>query len=58
MQQPWIQIAGNHEHQLLDFDPARRGPSDCYAHSLLTPDVFAWLKFLPSIASIGDEILL
>jgi predicted phosphodiesterase len=58
MQQSWVQLAGNHERQLLDFDPDRCGPSDRYAHSLLTPDVFAWLKSLPSNASIGDEILL
>lgn len=58
MRQPWIHLAGNHERQLLDFDPARRGPSDVYAHSQLTPAVFKWLASLPPTAWLGPQVLL
>jgi len=36
MAQPWVQIAGNHERQLLAFDPATAGPSDRHAHQAIT----------------------
>lgn len=49
MTQPWVQLAGNHERQLLEFAPDRAGFSDRYAHSRLSSEAFAWMaKLLPT----------
>ena len=58
MRQPWLHLAGNHERQLLDFDPARRSAADIYAHSQLTPHVFKWLGGLPATAWLGPQVFL
>jgi putative phosphoesterase len=58
MQQPWIQISGNHERQLTRQPPANHGASDHYAFEQLTPEQFQWLRALPSTARILDEVLL
>ncbi len=58
MRQPWIQLAGNHERQLLQFDPQTGSESDRYALSRLKPPVMKWLATLPPSARIGDEVLL
>lgn len=57
-QTDWIQIAGNHERQLLDFDPVRRGPSDCYAHACLSAESRDWLSGLPASHWLTPEVLL
>lgn len=54
----WVQIAGNHERQLLDFDPVRRGPSDRHAHACLSPASRDWLTTLPARAWLTPDILL
>ena len=54
----WVQLAGNHERQLLDFIPAERGASDAYAHSRLTPEVFAWMASLPATAPFEGDVFL
>jgi predicted phosphodiesterase len=46
MQQDWVQLAGNHERQLLEFAQRGGGPSDAFAHARLTPDVFEWMRTL------------
>lgn len=58
MQQPWIQLAGNHERQLLHFNPLTGAESDRYALSQLTPRMLEWLAGLPPTARLDDEILL
>ncbi|MDR3427020.1 MULTISPECIES: metallophosphoesterase family protein [Silvimonas] len=58
MRQRWIQLAGNHERQLLDFDPVKRSASDIYAHSQLTPEILAWLHKLPGTAWLGPAVFL
>lgn len=58
MQQDWVQLAGNHERQLLEFSLKGGGPSDAYAHAQLTPEVFEWMRTLQSSHALGDEILL
>jgi len=47
MQQDWLQLAGNHERQILHFDPETGAESDRYAHAQMTPDMLAWLRSLP-----------
>jgi putative phosphoesterase len=58
MQQSWVQIAGNHERQLLSYDLATAGPSDRYSYPLISDKQFAWLRSLPPIAEIDGGVLL
>jgi hypothetical protein len=45
MAQDWLQLAGNHERQILN--PHQRGESDVYAHAQLGEAELAWLATLP-----------
>ncbi len=59
MRQDWLQIAGNHERQLLHFDRVKGSESDRHALTKLTPPMLAWLTQLPKETRIaGDEVLL
>lgn len=58
MTQPWVQLAGNHERQLLDFAPERRGPSDRYAHSHLRSEAFEWMAKLLPAQPLNEEVFL
>lgn len=58
MQQPWVQPAGNHERQLLEFDPALGSDSDRYALATLDAPALQWLASLPKTARIGHDVLL
>ncbi len=58
MQQDWVQLAGNHERQLLTLDPGERGLSDAFTHPCLTPRVFEWMASLAPTARIGSKVLL
>jgi predicted phosphodiesterase len=58
MAQPWIHLAGNHERQLIDFSPERRGPSDRYAHSQLKPEVFQWMAGQKPTHRFSDEVFI
>ena len=43
MSRDWVQLAGNHERQLLEFAQKGGGESDAFAHAQLTPEVFEWM---------------
>jgi predicted phosphodiesterase len=58
MGQDWVQLAGNHERQLLEFARTGGGLSDAYAHAQLTPDVFEWLGTLEHSRPLDDEVYL
>jgi predicted phosphodiesterase len=58
MRQDWVQLAGNHERQLLEFAQKGGGPSDAYAHARLTPDVFDWMKSLVHARELDPEVFL
>ena len=58
MAQPWVHLAGNHERQLLDFAPERRGPSDRYTHSQLRSEAFEWMAKLLPAQSLNEEVFL
>jgi predicted phosphodiesterase len=58
MAQRWVQLSGNHERQLVDFSPERRGPSDRYAHAQLEPAVFQWMGGLKPAQALDDEVFL
>lgn len=58
MAQPWVHLAGNHERQLLNFTPEKRGPSDRYAHAQLDSAVFRWMAQLPHAQLLNDEVFL
>lgn len=51
-------VRGNHERQILTGDPARMGPSDRMAHSLLRPEQRDWIENLPETLAIFDDVLL
>ncbi|HSY26412.1 MAG TPA: metallophosphoesterase family protein [Burkholderiaceae bacterium] len=58
MQQSWIQLAGNHERQLLHFNSLNGAEADRFALSRLTPNMLDWLAGLPPTAQMDDEVLL
>lgn len=58
MQQPWIQIAGNHDRQLVQQDPATHGASDRYAFERLGAPEKRWLQALPAQIRLEPELLL
>jgi putative phosphoesterase len=58
MQQDWVQLAGNHERQLVDFSPERRGPSDRHAHAQLDAPVFDWMRGLRPAQALDEEVFL
>lgn len=58
MRQPWVQLSGNHERQLVDFSPEKRGPSDRYAHGQLDEPVFAWMRGLKPALALDEEVFL
>ncbi|MFN8485985.1 MAG: metallophosphoesterase family protein [Caldilineaceae bacterium] len=58
MQQPWVQIAGNHDRQLVQQPPARHGASDRYAFERLNDAQKIWLAALPATVQWLADILL
>lgn len=58
MTRDWVQLAGNHERQLLEFAERGGGESDAYAHAQLTPDVFAWMRTLTHARALDDQVFL
>jgi len=58
MAQAWTQLAGNHERQVLDLDPATADPADIYARSQLTQAEFAWMAALQPVGRFGEDIFL
>lgn len=58
MAQDWMQLAGNHERQLLDFAPGRRGASDRHAHAQLGRAAFEWMAALQHAQPLNDEVFL
>jgi predicted phosphodiesterase len=58
MRQDWLQLAGNHERQLLEFTEKGGGRSDAHAHAQLTPEVFAWMRTLKHAQPLDDEVFL
>jgi predicted phosphodiesterase len=58
MAQDWVHLSGNHERQLVDYAPERRGPSDRYAHGEIDGPVFAWMKGLRHAQALDGEVFL
>jgi predicted phosphodiesterase len=58
MSRDWVQLAGNHERQLLEFATRGGGASDAHAHSQLTPDVFDWMRSLEHARPLDDAVFL
>ncbi|WP_077036702.1 metallophosphoesterase [Pelomonas sp. KK5] len=57
-QRDWVQLAGNHERQLLTHGPGQRSDADEYAHAQLTPAEFAWMATLGPRLQLAPEVLL
>ncbi len=58
MKQDWLQLAGNHERQLLQFARLGGGESDACAHAQLTPEVFEWMRTLKPALPLDEEVFL
>jgi putative phosphoesterase len=58
MAQNWVQLAGNHERQVLHFDPVRGSQADRYARSKMSPQMLDWIAQLSPTAMLNDEIFL
>jgi predicted phosphodiesterase len=58
MAQDWVQLAGNHERQLLAFERDGGGESDAFAHARLTPDVFEWMRALVPARALDEDVFL
>ena len=58
MEQDWVQLAGNHERQLLTLCPGRGGSSDEFAHACLGSAELAWLASLSPTVRFSPGILL
>jgi predicted phosphodiesterase len=63
MAQDWIQLAGNHERQVLALDPdapdnMARQPSDAYARAQLGVRELAWMASLKSCQRLNEHVLL
>jgi predicted phosphodiesterase len=57
MAQDWVQLAGNHERQILD-ETEPRGASDQYARQQLGAAELAWLASLRPSAAFSPQVLL
>jgi putative phosphoesterase len=56
MKQDWIQIAGNHERQLVTQPPSTQGPSDQFAYSQTDEAERNWLGALPTSLIVDEKI--
>ncbi|MBV8666502.1 MAG: metallophosphoesterase family protein [Burkholderiaceae bacterium] len=57
MAQDWIQLAGNHDRQILEINE-QSGEDDKYARAQLTGRELAWLATLPPTHYLSSEVLL
>ncbi len=58
MEQDWLNLAGNHERQLLTRGAGERGPSDEFAHAHLTSTELEWLASLKPSARFNPQVVL
>ena len=57
MAQDWVQLAGNHERQVLNLNDGS-GAADRYAHSQLTQTEFDWMASLPFVRPFQSDVVL
>lgn len=55
MAQGWLNLAGNHERQLLTQSVEQMGPSDAYAFAQLSKKEFDWLGSLVPSARLAPR---
>ena len=58
MDQDWVQLAGNHERQVLTQGPDERCLSDEFAHARLGPKEFEWMASLKPSHRLSPQVLL
>jgi predicted phosphodiesterase len=58
MAQDWVQLAGNHERQILTLDPQACDPSDAWARAQLGSAELEWIASLPHCRAWSEEIFL
>ncbi len=57
MERDWVQLAGNHERQILEIHPGS-AKEDQFAHAELTDKERAWIASLPSATALSPEVFL
>ena len=57
MAQDWVQLAGNHERQLLTVPADKRGASDAFAHARLGAKEFAWIASLKHTHRFSADVM-
>jgi len=58
MRQTWPQLMGNHDRQVLHFDPRSQEASDRYAAQQITPEILHWLGSLPPTLWLTPQVFL
>jgi len=58
MQQAWVQIAGNHDRNLVSIPPVELGLSDAHAYAELSQEALDWLARLPPVTALDGKLLL
>ncbi|QHQ37007.1 metallophosphoesterase family protein [Algicella marina] len=58
MARDFVAVRGNHDRWLLEQTPAEMGASDRLAYEQLAPDALDWLRALPPVAWVGEDIFL
>ena len=58
MAQDWVQLAGNHERQILTLAPPAGDPSDAYARAQLGSAELDWIAALRSSHAFSEEVFL
>ncbi|MDP2825353.1 MAG: metallophosphoesterase family protein [Sulfuritalea sp.] len=56
MAQDWVQLAGNHERQILTLNPQACDPSDAYTRAQLGAAELDWIASLPHCRAWSEEI--
>jgi predicted phosphodiesterase len=58
MARDWVQVAGNHERQVLATAPEGLGPSDAWARAHLSSEALAWVAALEPTHGLSEEVFL
>ena len=58
MARNWVQLAGNHERQIISDRPEDRSEVDVYARSQINATMLAWIASLKPVRRFDDDALL
>jgi putative phosphoesterase len=58
MDQDWVQVQGNHDHNIIILDPEDQIPSDQYTSQCIDNTVKEWLHSLPPLIQLSEGFAL